>query len=51
MKFFWDLLSHKFDFIVPLYYIILGIILGIIIFIVRFAVYIKRKKYYSKNPK
>lgn len=48
MKFIQDLISKKFDFIIPLSYIIIGIIAAIIIFIIRYSVYKKRKRYYSK---
>lgn len=48
MNFIYDLLNKKFDFIIPLFYIIISIISAIIIFLIRFSIYTKRKKYYAK---
>jgi len=48
MNFIYDLLKQKFDFIIPLFYIIIGIVAAIVIFLVRFSIYTKRKRYYAK---
>ncbi|MCD2348100.1 hypothetical protein [Clostridium guangxiense] len=48
MNFIYDLMKQKFDFIIPLFFIIIGIVVAIIIFLLRFSIYTKRKKYYSK---
>ncbi len=48
MNFIYDLMNQKFDFIIPLFYIIIGIVVAIIIFLFRFSVYTKRKRYYAK---
>lgn len=48
MNFIYDLMNQKFDFIIPLFYIIIGIAVAIIIFLFRFSVYTKRKRYYAK---
>lgn len=49
MNFIYDLINQKFDFIIPLFFIIIGIVVAIVIFLFRFSTYTRRKRYYAKK--